>query len=182
MVSRLRAFWKALMGRSRMEGEMDAELRFHVEARIEDLARSGVPRAEAERQARLEFGGVESTKEDCRQALGLRLADELRQDVRYAVRSLRRSPGFTAVAVITLALGIGATTAIFSFVDAALLKPLPFREPDRLVQIRQKGTPDTTQWVIYSTQDLAAWRSETRAFSDLAAIPMGGQMNLTSET
>jgi putative ABC transport system permease protein len=182
MFSRLRAFWKALWGRSRMETEMESELRFHMEAYTEDLVRSGVPRTEAERRARLEFGGVESTKENCRQALGLRLVDELRQDVRYAVRSLLRSPGFTAVAVITLALGIGATTAIFSFVDAALLKPLPFREPERLVQIRQRGIRRITMWVECSIRDLAVWKAETRAFSDLAMAPFPSQMNLTGET
>ena len=182
MLSRLRAFWRALWDRSRMEAEMDAEMRSHMEAYTEDLVRSGVPRAEAERQARVEFGGVESTKEDCRQALGLRLVDEFRQDVRYAVRSLRRSPGFTAVAVITLALGIGATTAIFSFADAALLKPLPFRAPEQLVEIRQHGIRGTPQWVSYSIRDLDVWKVETSAFSDLAAAPFGGPMNLTGGT
>jgi macrolide transport system ATP-binding/permease protein len=94
MLTRLRAFLNALFRRRRMESEMDEELRFHMEAYAEDLLRSGIPRAEAQRRASIEFGGVAITKEDCRQSLGLRLIDELRQDLRYAARSMRRNPGF----------------------------------------------------------------------------------------
>jgi predicted permease len=178
MFSRLRAFWKALTSRSRMEVAMDAELRFHMEAYTEDLVRTGVPRAEAERRARLEFGGVESTKVDCCQALGLRLVDDLRQDVRYAARSLRRSPGFTAVAVITLALGIGATTAIFTYVDAVLFKPLAYREADRLVVVRDQTPPggDTDPPVPVYLE----WKGQNQVFSSMASVQYGNRdVNLT---
>jgi predicted permease len=126
---------RAILQRSRTENEMDAELRFHVEAYAEDLVRSGVLREEALRRARIEFGGIEQTKEECRDARGINHFESLVQDLRFGTRMLSRNPGFTAAAVLTLALGIGATTAIFSVVYGVLLRPLPFPEPNRLVAI-----------------------------------------------
>ncbi|MGH9450145.1 MAG: permease prefix domain 1-containing protein, partial [Terriglobia bacterium] len=118
---------------------MEEELRAHLRSRADDLERQGLSRAEAERQARIEFGGYQRYKEECREALGTRLLGELSADARHGLRQLRRNPGFTAVAVITLALGIGANTAIFTLVDAVLLRSMPVRDPSQLVLFRWKA-------------------------------------------
>jgi predicted permease len=115
-----------------LEREIDDELRFHIEQYEEDLVRSGASAPEARRRARVEFGGIESRKEEMRGALGLRLLDEVTGDLRYAFRQLRRSPAFTTVAVLSLALGIGANAAIFSLMEAALWKPIPVTNPEQL--------------------------------------------------
>lgn len=136
ILSPMRALFDFLFRRRRVEQEMEEELRSHLRDRADDLARQGLSRAEAERQARTEFGGYQRYKEECREALGTRLLGELVADMRYGLRQLRRSPGFTAVAVITLALGIGANTAIFSLIDALMLRSMPVRDPAQLVVFR----------------------------------------------
>ena len=136
MLSRIRSQLQTIFRRSRWEREMNDELQFHIEQRAEHLARSGVPPAQALRQARLEFGGVEAYKERCRESRGAGWVDELARNLRYAGRSMKKRPGFTTTAVLSLALGIGANAAMFSLMKNLMLSPLPVRDPEGL------------QWVV----------------------------------
>jgi putative ABC transport system permease protein len=166
--SRLRSWTRANLTRSRMESEMDAELKFHMDACANDLVRSGVPRAEALRRARIEFGGVERVKEECRESRGVSFAQTLLQDLRFGLRMLRKSPGFTSVAILTLALGIGANTAIFSVVDAVLLRSLPYPDANRLVILNEELP--RTGGLNVSLPDFLDWRAQNRSFDEMAAF------------
>ena len=135
MLARLRSLAGMTFRRSRWEQETDEELLFHIAAREEDLRRSGVPEAEAERQARIEFGGSEVCKERCREARAAGWVDELARNLIYAARSMRKNRGFTAVAVLSLALGIGANAAIFSLLHRLILAKAPIRAPERLQHV-----------------------------------------------
>jgi len=132
---RVRSLFRVLTSRRDFEAGMAEELRFHIEQYTDDLIRSGVSREEASRRARLEFGGLDTVKGDCREARGLYLFDELERELRYALRLLRKTPGFTATALLTLALCLGANLTIFAVIDAILLRPLPFPDAGRLVTI-----------------------------------------------
>ena len=133
--SRVRSWMRAIVGRTQMESEMDAELRFHMQAYAEDLKRQGVAHEEAMRRAQTEFGGMECAKEECREARGVNLLDSLIRDVRYGLRSLRKDPSFTLVAVLTLGLGIGTSTAIFSVVENVLVEPFPYPDANRMMTL-----------------------------------------------
>src|SRR6202522_1243688 len=180
--SRLRSWLQAMLQRSRIESEMDAELRFHMEAYAEDLVRSGVPRPEAQRRARLEFGGIETAKEECRAASRANLLENLIQDLRYGMRTMLRTPGFTATAVLVLGLGIGANTAIFSVGNGVLLRPLPFDQPDRLMQVwhtpPQKSFPGMPTFTV-SPANFLDWRKQNHSFQGMSAYGFG-RYTLTS--
>jgi putative ABC transport system permease protein len=133
--SRVRSWMRAIVGRAQMESEMDAELRFHIQAYAEDLKHQGVAHEEAMRRAQTEFGGMERAEEECREARGVNLLDSLTRDVRYGLRSLRKDPSFTLLAVLTLGLGIGASTAIFSVVENVLVEPFPYPDANRMMTL-----------------------------------------------
>jgi predicted permease len=128
-------WWLRLLRRGQLEDQLHREIDFHIDQHAADLIARGCEPAQARRLARLALGGSEQVKEGCRDARGTRWLEDLRADTRYALRTLGQRPGFTTVALLTLALGIGATTVMFTLVDSVLLKPLPFRDPDRLVAV-----------------------------------------------
>ncbi len=174
--ARLRSWLRSTLHRSRLERELENELRFHIEQYKEDLVRQGVPIAEASRRAHLEIGAVEAHKEECREALGLRLLDELRADLRYAFRTLRKSPAVTTVAIASLALGIGANTAIFSLVDAIELRSLPVNHPESLVVLASFAKDGRIGDFGYA--DYLAVRDGRRAFSGVLAASSQERINV----
>ncbi len=167
--SRLRSWVWAIMRRSRLESEMDVELRFHVEAYAEDLKRGGMGHEEAMRRARIEFGGLEQAKEECRDARGGMFFESFTQDLRYGVRMLRKNPGFTVAAVLTLGLGIGLNSAIFTLFDALMLRPLPIRDPNAVVNVYQRIQDEAGGYRSFSYPEYVALRESNDAFSGLIA-------------
>ena len=133
-------WWRRLRERDRLERELSAELADHVERHVADLVAAGVAEPEARRRAHLALGGVEQVKEECRDVRGTRWLEEFSSDLRYAGRGLLQKPAFAAVAILSLALGIGANTALFSIVDSLIRRSLPVREPERLVLLENGGT------------------------------------------
>jgi hypothetical protein len=127
---------RALASRRRVERELDEELSFHLEMEARENRLAGMSEAEARRAARVEFGGVEQAKEECRDTRGVAFLENLARDLRYGARVLLKTPLFTAVAILSLAIGIGANTAIFSLVDSVLLRLLPVRSPEQLVILK----------------------------------------------
>lgn len=161
---------RALFRRKLVEQELDAELRFHLDHQVQKFVESGMPLAEAQRQARLMIGGEEQIKEECRDARGVRLVESLAQDARYAFRSLGKSPGFTVVAILTLMLGIGVNTALFTIVHGVLLNPLPFPRPDRLVSLWEENVIETTAYNPISGGVFADWQTEAKSFEQMALV------------
>ncbi|HWZ34200.1 MAG TPA: ABC transporter permease [Bryobacteraceae bacterium] len=179
--SRFTSTLSALSRRQRLENEMDAELRFHMDAYVADQVRMGVDPEEANRRARVEFGAVESLKEECREARGLRFFDELVQDLRYAARGLRKNLAFTMIATLTLALGVGANTSIFSLVNAWVLQPLPYPDADRLVDIHTLDKKLGRRSSV-SAADLEDWRAPNPFFDGFAGWRDSSSFTLATAT
>ena len=162
--SRVCSWLRAMLRRSRMESEMDAELRFHMEEYAEDLVRSGVVRDEALRRARIQFGGIEPAKEECRDARGVNFIEHLVQDLRYGLRMLRKNPSFTCIAILTTALGIAANVTVFSVVDALFLRNVPAKNPEGLVRIL---APENDGEGYFSVPEFTYLREHLKTVEDL---------------
>ena len=178
LAARCRSWLKWIVNGRRLESEMEAEVRFHIESYAADLVRKGLSQQEALRQARIEFGGIESHKDAIRASVGMRWWAELGSDLRHGWRLFCKNPAFTAVAVSTLALGIGANTAIFSIVNAVLLRPLPFPEPNRLVRISFNEPGLGLRDVPFSVPELEDLRNRAGVFTDVSTIS-SDSVNLT---
>jgi predicted permease len=164
----LRHRLRSLIGRRHVEDELDRELAIHIEQLTREHVAAGVSEAEARRLARLEFGSPEAVKEQCRDTRRVSLVEDLFKDVRYGSRLLAKSPAFTITAIVSLALGIGANTAIFSLIDAVLLRSVPVERPHELVFFEVTGTDATSGAPPYPAFDRI--RTETTAFADMAAF------------
>ena len=172
--------FRSLFASERVENELGEEFLYHLDCQTQTYVARGLHPGEAHRRALLDLGPVTRTKEECRDMRHITFVEHFVQDFRYALRMLRRSAGFTTVAVLTLALGIGANTAIFSTVNAVLLRPLPYLQPDRLVQIWE--THPVMRRIQAPYPDYMDWRNQSSAFEQVAAYTFEGlqQVNLAT--
>jgi predicted permease len=173
---------KSLFRRNKVESELAEELRAHIDRETEKLVNRGMPRDEAHRRARLSFGGLDKVNEECREARGVYLFETSLQDLRYAARTLRKNPGFTAVMVLTLALGIGASTAVFSIVNSVLLKPLPYPAAERIVfpwRLAPRGIQLGYDEIPWGRPEFQLMSKESKAFQFLGAFK-SDSFNLTN--
>lgn len=173
------ATWRKRFSRGIQEHDLDREIASHLELEAEEQQNTGLPADEARYAAQRAFGNSTLVKEDTREVWSWNSLERLQQDLRYAARTLRNNPGFATVTLLTLALGIGATTTMFSIVNTVLLRPLPFRDPDRLVMLEEKWLPRFPRFEA-SPLDFLSWQEQSTAFSDLAAFK-GMAFNLTSD-
>jgi len=176
---KLRLRGRTLFRRGRVELELDEELRFHLEQQIAENLAAGMSAEEARYAARRAIGGAEQIKEECRDVRGVNWIEDLLQDFRYSVRALRRTPGFTIVTVLTLALGIGAVTGVFSVVDATLLRPLPYADASRIVELA-RTSPRFDHPVPVSGADFLDWRARSRTFAGMAAYNFASFTRMTA--
>jgi predicted permease len=162
-------FLENLFKRPTVKREIDEELRFHIEQRERENIAAGMTADEAAQEARKRFGNFQSVRENCREVRGASFGEALVKDIRFGARMLRKNPSFTAVAVLTLALGIGANTAIFSFVNAILLRPLPYKDPSRLVMVFEAFVANGSSKDAVGAPILGEWRKQATVFEGLAA-------------
>jgi len=172
--------FRSLFGRIRVEQELGDELRFHVEKLIEQNIAKGITPEDARYAALRELGGLDQIKEECRDMRRVNYIENFIQDVRYGLRMLAKSPGFTAVAVLTLALGIGANTAIFSVINAVILRPPPFPNPEQLVTLFERDLKKGYDQNAPAAANYLDWRSQNNVFSQMAVYG-GGQCNLSGD-
>ncbi|MGA8163136.1 MAG: permease prefix domain 1-containing protein, partial [Acidobacteriaceae bacterium] len=166
---------KAFFHKGPMDAELDAEMASHLEMAVEENVRSGMSPEEARRRAMVRFGGVQQAREEQRAARGLPFLDVLGQDLRYTMRTLRRDAGFTVVAVLILALGIGANVAVFSVVNTLLLRPLPFPESQQLVWVQGPPQGCGMSCVTYSVDAFEDYQQRNRTLSGVTAyFPFAG--------
>src|ERR1700720_517515 len=162
-----------LAHRRQFDADLEEEMRLHLEMRQQEHLERGLQEHDARAAARRRFGNVTVLREISHMEWGWEWFEHLAQDVRYSLRILRKSPGFTAVAMLTLALGIGANTAIFSFFDSALLKPLPYPNADRIVRVLEKPPNNPRNGI--STLNFLDWQKENTVF-DFMAAQTGGDL------
>jgi predicted permease len=161
---------RAIFQRKSVEQDLDEELRFHFDQQVEKWVAQGISQAEARRRARLAIGGDQQIKEECRDARGVRVLETIAQDVRFGLRSLKKSPGFTAVAILTLTLGIGVNTALFTIVHGVLLNPLPFSHPDRLVSLWERNVIEEGAYNVVSGGIFTDWQKQAASFEQMALV------------
>jgi predicted permease len=169
---------RSMLRRNRLDQDLDEELRSHLEMRAADNLAAGMPPEQARYEAQKRFGNTTLLKQDAREVDIVRWLDEAARDFRHALRMLQRSPGFTTVAVLTLALGIGANTAIFSVIDAVLLRPLPYHEPDQLVMVWENNSQHPNPHNTVSPPNFLDWQNRNTVFSSMAYM-FDGRDNLT---
>jgi putative ABC transport system permease protein len=174
---KIRLWLSALFHVKQSDRELDSELRFHVEKQTEARIRAGLSPQEARQAALREFGSVDLAKEECREERGTQFFEQFWQDMRFGLRMLRKNPGFTAVAVLTLALGIGANTAIFSVVNSVLLRPLPYPEPSQLIQLELKTQRGDLMDAVTVPQ-FQFFRDHSSVFQSVAGYRGGPDLSL----
>jgi predicted permease len=181
MLNKARLRLRSLFRRPAVEFELEAELRFHLDQLIEENISSGMPREEARRAAQRMIGSITQYKEECRDMRRVNIVEDLVQDVRYTIRSLAKSPGFTGVVVATLALGIGANIAIFTIVHGVLLQPLDYPKPDQLMYLTAEAPAIGSTGGALSAPEYVEFRQMNRAFAAVGAYSTGGAAYTTSE-
>src|SRR5215208_2527556 len=170
LLARMRSLWQGLRGGAALYEEMNEEFRLHMELRTEDLIRSGLSPAEAARRARIEFGSPERYREEARESRGLPWLEDLLRDVRHGLRALRRAPIFASVVILTLALGIGANTAIFSIVNGVLLRPLAYPRPAQLMYLTTRLPALGFPQFPASVAEYLEFQQFNRSFADVGAF------------